>query len=101
GDIAPLARSIVAQFRRQLGKGKLSLGAEALAALEAFPWPGNIRQLQNVIQQAVLLGAGLELGWRDFPLPIRESLAPPRERRRPPAAHRPPILDFPLRHISG
>jgi DNA-binding NtrC family response regulator len=32
-----------------------------LRALESFPWPGNIRQLENVVQQAVLTSAGNEL----------------------------------------
>ena len=34
---------------------------EAMAALECFPWPGNIRQLENIVQQAVLLSSGPEL----------------------------------------
>jgi DNA-binding NtrC family response regulator len=60
-DIAPLARGMIAHFSRKFGKDVRSINAEANACLEAFPWPGNIRQLENVIQQAVLVSAGPEL----------------------------------------
>jgi DNA-binding NtrC family response regulator len=60
-DIAPLARGMVARFSRKFGKDLRSISAEANACLEAFPWPGNIRQLGNVIQQAVLVSEGQEL----------------------------------------
>jgi DNA-binding NtrC family response regulator len=60
-DIAPLVRGMVARFRRKFGKDLRSISAEANAYLEAFPWPGNLRQLENVIQQAVLVSAGPEL----------------------------------------
>jgi two-component system response regulator HydG len=71
-DIAPLARSIVASFCHWLGKDPLALSPEALAALEAFRWPGNVRQLHNVIQQAVLASTGPELLRQHLPLPFRE-----------------------------
>jgi DNA-binding NtrC family response regulator len=74
-DIVPLARSILASFCHRLGKDPLPLSPEALAALEAYRWPGNVRQLHNVIQQAVLAGDGPELLRRHLPLPFRE--APP------------------------
>src|SRR5262249_18572848 len=54
-DIAPLVRGFAARFNTKFAKGLFDLHPEALAALEAFPWPGNIRQLENFVQQAVLL----------------------------------------------
>jgi DNA-binding NtrC family response regulator len=60
-DIAPLVRGMIARFSRKFGKVLRSISAEAHAYLESFPWPGNIRQLENVIQQAVLVSAGPEL----------------------------------------
>jgi DNA-binding NtrC family response regulator len=60
-DIAPLARGMVERFSHKFGKDLRSINAEVNACLEAFPWPGNIRQLENVIQQAVLVSAGPEL----------------------------------------
>jgi DNA-binding NtrC family response regulator len=80
-DIGPLARGMVAEFGPRFGKGKVTLSAGALAALEAFPWPGNIRQLQNVVQRAVLNCAGPELLRQHLPLPGATGAAPPREDR--------------------
>ncbi len=71
-DIAPLARSIVARFCTQWHKGIFAIHAEALAALKAFAWPGNIRQLENVLQQAVLFCKGTELLPQHLPPRIRE-----------------------------
>src|SRR5205823_1639283 len=45
----------------KFGKRLFGVCPEALRILEAFPWPGNIRQLENVVQQAVLTSSGNEL----------------------------------------
>jgi DNA-binding NtrC family response regulator len=76
-DIEPLVRSLMAQFGKELGKGRLSLDVAALTTLESFPWPGNIRQLRNVVKQAVLASPGPELLKWDLPLGVREWAAPP------------------------
>ena len=60
-DIGPLVRGMVARYGTKFGKKLFAICPEALRALEAFPWPGNIRQLENVIQQAVLSSNGSEL----------------------------------------
>ncbi|VTS00050.1 fis family transcriptional regulator : Sigma-54 factor interaction domain-containing protein OS=Planctomyces limnophilus (strain ATCC 43296 / DSM 3776 / IFAM 1008 / 290) GN=Plim_0139 PE=4 SV=1: Sigma54_activat: HTH_8 [Gemmata massiliana] len=60
-DIGPLVRGMVAKYGTKYSKRLFSVCPEALRALEAFPWPGNIRQLENVVQQAVLTSAGNEL----------------------------------------
>src|SRR5262249_54821246 len=52
-----------------------AISAEVRAALEAFPWPGNIRQLENVLQQAVLLSTSPELRPSDLPPAIQEHAA--------------------------
>ncbi|MFP5473665.1 MAG: helix-turn-helix domain-containing protein, partial [Gammaproteobacteria bacterium] len=44
-----------------LGRGAVRLGDDALAALLAYPWPGNIRELRNEISRAVALGEGEEM----------------------------------------
>lgn len=61
-DIGPLVRGMVARYAARFGKKIVGVAPDALRALEAFPWPGNIRQLENVIQQAVLTCGGPELG---------------------------------------
>ncbi|MFO0810238.1 MAG: sigma-54 dependent transcriptional regulator [Gemmataceae bacterium] len=66
-DVLPLARSFAAHFNAKYEKGLFEIAPSALAALEAFHWPGNIRQLENVIQQAVLVSNGPELTVDDLP----------------------------------
>jgi transcriptional regulator with PAS, ATPase and Fis domain len=60
-DIAPLARHLADRFREQFRKDVQTLSPEVVAALEEMPWPGNIRQLANAIQRAVLVCSGPEL----------------------------------------
>jgi DNA-binding NtrC family response regulator len=72
GDIGPLARGMAARFSRKFGKGLFAISGEALALLEAFAWPGNIRQLENVVQQAVLASTGPELLARHLPPLLRD-----------------------------
>jgi transcriptional regulator with PAS, ATPase and Fis domain len=66
-DIAPLARGLLARYAGRFGKDLAALSDEALAALEACPWPGNIRELDHVMQQAVLFGRGRVLLPSDLP----------------------------------
>jgi transcriptional regulator with PAS, ATPase and Fis domain len=71
-DILPLVRGMVARFSRRFRRDVHDVSAEALACLEAFPWPGNIRQLENVIQHAVLVSAGPDLRFEHLPEAVRE-----------------------------
>ena len=73
GDIAPLARGMVARYSTRFSKRIGGVHPEVLRALEAFPWPGNIRQLENVIQQSVLSCTGEELRLQHLP-PIVHNL---------------------------
>jgi DNA-binding NtrC family response regulator len=74
-DIAPLSRSMVARFNRKFHKDLFEVRSDALAALESFRWPGNIRQLENVVQHSVLVSTGRELLPQHLPLPIQEEAA--------------------------
>jgi transcriptional regulator with PAS, ATPase and Fis domain len=71
-DIAPLVRGMAARFNQKFRKDLFDISPDAMAALEAFPWPGNIRQLENVIQQAVLISTGAELALHHLPEPVQE-----------------------------
>jgi two-component system, NtrC family, response regulator HydG len=75
-DIAPLVRGMAARFNAKFHKELFDISSEAMAALEAFPWPGNIRQLENVVQQAVLVSTGPNLLFRHLPTPIQEHMTP-------------------------
>jgi DNA-binding NtrC family response regulator len=71
-DLGPLARGMAARYAQKFGKELFAISPEAMAALETYPWPGNIRQLENVVQQAVLMSSGPELLWPHLPKPIQE-----------------------------
>src|SRR6266481_3253461 len=72
-DIGPLVRGMASKFAQKFGKELFAISPEAISALEAFPWPGNIRQLENVIQQAVLMSQGPELLWPHLPKLVQEN----------------------------
>ena len=57
-DIALLAPHFVAKISAELGKPTKGVSPEALAILENYRWPGNIRELENVIERALVLGGG-------------------------------------------
>ena len=65
-DIAPLARMFMESCARKYGKEMEGIAADALHALESFPWKGNIRELQHMVEKAVILADGKVLGARDF-----------------------------------
>jgi DNA-binding NtrC family response regulator len=71
-DIACLARGMASRFGDRFHKGLFGISSEAEAVLEGFPWPGNIRQLENVMQQAVLMSTGPELLLQHLPALLRE-----------------------------
>jgi DNA-binding NtrC family response regulator len=71
-DITPLARAMAARFNTRFGKDLFDVSPRALDALEAFPWPGNIRQLENIVQQAVLVSSGAELLLEHLPQQVRD-----------------------------
>jgi transcriptional regulator with PAS, ATPase and Fis domain len=77
-DVAPLARDLIARFAAPFGKELLDLSPEALAVLEAYSWPGNLRELDNVMRQAVLLSRGAVLLPRHLPEWVRKPVAVPR-----------------------
>ncbi len=68
-DIPILAEYWASRYSRQLGKPVRAIDAAAMAALSAYAWPGNIRELQNVVERAVILARGNVLGLSDFELP--------------------------------
>lgn len=60
-DLALLAEHFVQQFNRELGRSIHSIAPSTLALLQAYDWPGNVRQLQSVLKQALLAAAGTTL----------------------------------------
>ena len=54
-DIPTLAQYLLNKIAADLGRGELKLDQGCIRALQAYSWPGNIRELRNVIERAVLL----------------------------------------------
>ncbi len=60
-DIPFLVRHFAQHFARSLSKDIDTISTETMNSMIAYPWPGNIRELQNVIERAVILSKGSEL----------------------------------------
>ena len=71
-DVGPLTRALAARFNQKFRKDLFDVRPEAIEALENHPWPGNIRQLENVLQQGVLMSSGHELLLEHLPPQVRE-----------------------------
>lgn len=69
-DIPMLAEQIASTLSRDLGQHAVSIGEDAIAALQRYSWPGNIRELRNVLERALLRTHGDVLDARaiDFPM---------------------------------
>jgi formate hydrogenlyase transcriptional activator len=72
-DIPLLVRHFVQQFSRRLGKVIDTISSEAMSALIKYSWPGNIRELQNVVERAVILTSGPVLQVQHDELRIAEA----------------------------
>jgi formate hydrogenlyase transcriptional activator len=60
-DIPRLVRHFTQRFARRMGRRIETIPSAAIEALARYPWPGNIRELQNVIERAVILSPGPSL----------------------------------------
>ena len=69
GDIVPLARHFITTYNNRLHTQQPELPAETIQALHSYPWPGNIRELENVVHRALLVCDGKVLRPRDLNLP--------------------------------
>jgi two-component system NtrC family response regulator len=69
GDSALLAHHFRNKFCASESRSMLSLGAEALAAIEAYGWPGNVRELENCMRRAVIMADGPQITPHDLGLP--------------------------------
>ncbi|HED66867.1 MAG TPA: sigma-54-dependent Fis family transcriptional regulator [Planctomycetes bacterium] len=59
GDVALLARFLLGRVSREVAGAPRSLSPEALELLETYPWPGNVRQLENELRRAAALSDGV------------------------------------------
>ena len=89
GDIPQLVRHFVQKFARRMGRRMETIPTDAMEALVGYPWPGNIRELENVIERAVILSGGPALR------------LPPGEWTPPMPAVEGPVIAVPSVEVSG
>lgn len=89
-EILPLARHFLAHFCRDFRRSPATLTEDAERALEDHSWPGNVREIRNVIERALMTtdrehiaAHDLELGPRETPVYRTERAAPPEGTPRP------------------
>jgi len=82
-DIASLCEHFIQKFAQTSGKLVRGVEPAALATLAAYPWPGNVREMENVIERAMILTKGpmlsaadLDFGRRPAPAPTPAPAAP-------------------------
>src|SRR5262249_22936657 len=73
-DILPLARHFLERFSADLKKPVTGFTRSAVRAMRRHMWPGNIRELEDTIERAVLMAAGGEIDARDLNLPGADDL---------------------------
>jgi DNA-binding NtrC family response regulator len=72
-DIMPLANAFLRRFASQANRPIIGFSASAVERLTGFDWPGNVRQLQNEVQRAVLLCEGTEVDASDLSISLVKS----------------------------
>ncbi|AKT41050.1 sigma-54-dependent transcriptional regulator [Chondromyces crocatus] len=77
GDVIRLAQHFLPRFAAELGKDVRGLAADAQRALNAYPFPGNVRELENMMERAVALASGPSIGLGDLPSAVSGLSASP------------------------
>ncbi|MFT3770803.1 MAG: sigma-54 dependent transcriptional regulator [Minicystis sp.] len=77
GDVQRLAERFVKRFSAELGKDVRGLTADAQRALDGYDFPGNVRELENMMERAVALAGGPAVGLGDLPAAVSGLAARP------------------------
>ncbi|NII09944.1 sigma-54 dependent transcriptional regulator [Oleiagrimonas sp. C23AA] len=75
-DVPRLATAILAQLARESEEHEVKLGRDALQSLESYPFPGNVRELENILERAMAMCDGDEIEVADLMLPTRAPRVP-------------------------
>jgi formate hydrogenlyase transcriptional activator len=94
-DIPRLARHFTQRFARRMGRAIETIPAAVMDALVAYAWPGNVREMQNVIERAVILSPG-----RSLRVPLGD-LQPTATQAQVPAGEPVTLADAEREHILG
>jgi len=84
-DLSRLIRYFLKQYATKHGRRIESASAAALALLEAYDYPGNARELANVVERAVIVANGKRLEEEDLPSHIKAAVSARRQQERPPS----------------
>ncbi len=76
GDIAVLIKYFIGKFNAIMGKSVIGVEPDAMEILESKPWRGNVRELENVLERAVLLSTGDNIAKADLMLDSDRGLKP-------------------------
>ncbi len=71
-DVVPLALDFMGQFNKELKKNFVGFTPTAAELLKDYPWPGNIRELRNVIERTMILCKETEIDAADLPEEVRD-----------------------------
>jgi DNA-binding NtrC family response regulator len=71
-DLEPLVRFLLDKHGAKLGKPGCTVTPEAMALLRRHTWPGNVREMENVIERALVLGTGTVISVEDLPESFRD-----------------------------
>ncbi|HEY6002324.1 MAG TPA: sigma 54-interacting transcriptional regulator, partial [Anaeromyxobacter sp.] len=74
-DVALLARAFLKEAEAEVGRSGLSFSDDAVASLEAYPWPGNIRELRNIVLRSAATAATSVIAPADLPPEVRGARA--------------------------
>jgi NtrC-family two-component system response regulator AlgB len=75
-DLIRFAEHYLKHFSVLCGRRLEEFSEVALAAIRAYSWPGNLRELRNVIERAVILAKGNKISLEDLPVELRGQTAP-------------------------
>ena len=73
GDAALLAHAFVRRFAQEQNRSAMTLGEDAVRAIEMHGWPGNIRELENCIRRACIMAEGNQIGCEDVGLKLAQT----------------------------
>jgi transcriptional regulator with GAF, ATPase, and Fis domain len=79
-DIPELVQYFLALYGQRCGKPGMQMDDDALTRLKSAAWKGNVRQLENVIERAVIIAEGSVISSDDLQLEMGEPATPPEER---------------------
>jgi transcriptional regulator with PAS, ATPase and Fis domain len=82
-DIPPLVDYFLTYFAERLGVPRREIEPAALSTLEQYNWPGNIRELMNVIESAYTFGRSAQIARADLPMPMTLLAVPARSEETP------------------